>query len=114
LGFNDDWSDAAALDPQRWLDRGEHDLRQLAIRGAWRLNLTSGNLATWADWLMDEVAVSLHGSQDDRTDAISITLRWFRNQGLLETKDEAQSNITELSRYRPRKLVPLYQPSEPR
>jgi hypothetical protein len=61
----------------------------------------------WADELMDEVAVFPHGSHDDRTDAMSMTLRWFRNQGLLETRDEQQYGITEVTRFRPRQLPPL-------
>jgi hypothetical protein len=62
----------------------------------------------WADELMDEVAVFPNGSHDDRVDALSMTLRWFRNQGLLETKDEQQFGITELTRFRPRRPPPLY------
>lgn len=61
----------------------------------------------FAELVIDEMAVFNKGRYDDLTDSTTMCLRHFRALGLLQRKEDIESDIMERSRHR-KKSMPLY------
>lgn len=82
---------------------GDKVARALAVQPSFSQQMVYAPVRDWAEMVIDEMAVFPKGKYKDLTDSATQALKYLRDNGLLESDEEAVYAEHEAVRHRPRK-----------